>query len=80
MRQTAMPQGKLQSAMFLSFIPLKVAQTVRPSRVEVEKRVDSILSKMTQEEKIETVAGINDFYVGGSSENIQLQGKFTLTH
>jgi hypothetical protein len=43
-----MPHGKLLSAiMFLSFIPLKVAQTVRPSRVEVEKRVDSILSKMT---------------------------------
>jgi hypothetical protein len=62
MRQTAMRRGKLLSAiMFLTFIPLKVTQTVRPSRVEVEKRVDSILSKMTQEDKIETVAAINDF-------------------
>jgi beta-glucosidase len=33
-----------------------------PSKAEVEKRVDSILSKMTIEEKIEIVGGINDFY------------------
>ena len=58
-----MPNRKLLSAIiFLSFIPLHVAQTGRPSRVEVEKRVDSILSKMTQEEKIEIIGGINDFY------------------
>ena len=58
-----MANRKLLSAiLFLSFIPLHVAQTVRPSRVEVEKRVDSILSRMTQEEKIEIIGGINDFY------------------
>ena len=51
-----MGNRKLLSAIiFLSFIPLNLAQTVRPSRVEVEKRVDSILSKMTQEEKIEII-------------------------
>ena len=45
-----MPNRKLLSAIiFLSFIPLHVAQTGR-------------LSKMTQEEKIEIIGGINDFY------------------
>src|SRR5882762_5437634 len=63
MRQTAMPNRKLLSAvLFLSFIPLNIAQTVRPSRGEVERRVDSILRKMTLEEKIEIIGGINDFY------------------
>ena len=33
-----------------------------PSKTDVEKRVDSILGKMTLEEKIEIVGGINDFY------------------
>jgi beta-glucosidase len=33
-----------------------------PSKTDVEKRVDSILSKMTQEEKITLIGGINDFY------------------
>src|SRR6202171_4802322 len=62
MRPVAMPNRKLLSAIiFLSFIPLNIAQTLPPSRVEVEKRVDSILSKMTQEEKIEIIGGINDF-------------------
>jgi hypothetical protein len=28
----------------------------------VEKRVDAIRSKITQEEKIEIIGGINDFY------------------
>ena len=32
-----------------------------PLKVDVEKRVDSILSKMTLEEKIEIIGGINDF-------------------
>src|SRR5580704_2694900 len=38
-----------------------MAQTT-PSKTDVEKRVDSLLGKMTQEEKIEMVGGINDFY------------------
>ena len=32
------------------------------SKADVEKRVDSILDKMTLEEKIEMIGGINDFY------------------
>lgn len=33
-----------------------------PSKADVEKRVDSILSQMTQEEKLTIIGGINDFY------------------
>jgi beta-glucosidase len=33
-----------------------------PSSPEIERRVDSILSQMTIEEKIEIIGGINDFY------------------
>ena len=33
-----------------------------PSKADVEKRVDSILSKMTLDEKIEIIGGVNDFY------------------
>src|ERR1700730_15749424 len=63
MRPSAMPNRTLLSAiLFLSFTPWNIAQTARRSRVAVEKRVDSILSRMTQEEKIEIIGGINDFY------------------
>lgn len=34
-----------------------------PGRAEVEKRVDSILSKMTLEEKIDYIGGCRDFYI-----------------
>jgi beta-glucosidase len=33
-----------------------------PSKTDVEKRVDSMLSKMTVDEKVEILGGINDFY------------------
>jgi beta-glucosidase len=33
-----------------------------PSKPEVEKRVDSILSQMTLDEKLEIIGGINDFF------------------
>src|SRR5580692_7382876 len=38
-----------------------MAQTT-PSKTDLEKRVDSLLGKMTLEEKIDLVGGINDFY------------------
>jgi beta-glucosidase len=38
-----------------------IAQTT-PSKIDVEKRVDSIPSRMTLEEKIEIIGGINDFF------------------
>src|SRR6266436_571074 len=45
----------------LSFVQCVIAQST-PSKVDLEKRVDSILSKMTLAEKIEIIGGINDFY------------------
>ncbi len=50
----------------IAIVLLLVAQfgmaQATPSKRDVENRVDSILSKMTIEEKIEIVGGINDFY------------------
>jgi beta-glucosidase len=42
-------------------VVLAGAQTTQPS--DVEKRVDSILSRMTLEEKIDYLGGINDYYL-----------------
>jgi beta-glucosidase len=54
--------GRLAVAIvLLSFVQCVIAQST-PSKVDVEKRVDSILSKMTLAEKIELIGGINDFY------------------
>jgi beta-glucosidase len=50
--------------MFLTVILLTqfAAAQATPSKTDVEKRVDSLLSKMTIDEKIEIIGGINDFY------------------
>src|SRR5229473_780453 len=54
--------GRLAVAIvLLSFVQCVIAQSA-PSKVEVETRVDSIVSKMTLAEKIEIIGGINDFY------------------
>src|SRR5713101_9939397 len=54
--------GRLAVAIvLLSFVQCVIAQST-PSKVEVEKRVDSILGKMTLEKKIEIIGGINDFF------------------
>src|SRR6266852_7592502 len=54
--------GRLAVAIVLvSFVQCVIAQST-PSKVDVEKRVDSILSEMTLAEKIEIIGGINDFY------------------
>jgi beta-glucosidase len=45
----------------LAIAQCAVAQAA-PSKVDVEKRVDSLLSQMTTEEKIELIGGTNDFY------------------
>src|SRR5713226_1653431 len=45
----------------LSIVQAVIAQAT-PSKMGVEKRVDSILSKMTLAEKIEIIGGIKDFY------------------
>jgi beta-glucosidase len=38
-------------------------QGQQQSRTEVEKRVEALLSKMTLEEKIALIGGVNDFYI-----------------
>jgi beta-glucosidase len=46
---------------FLLLAQFGVAQAAS-SKADIEKRVDSILEKMTIEEKVEIIGGINDFY------------------
>lgn len=40
-----------------------MAQSMHQSPAEVEKRVEALLGKMTVEEKITLIGGINDFYI-----------------
>jgi len=62
MKTTTTSGPGLAIAIVLLFIaPFAMAQAT-PSKPDVEKRVDSILSQMTLEEKIEIIGGINDFY------------------
>ncbi len=44
----------------LLFSPASVAQTSSP---EVEARVDSLLKKLTIEEKVDLISGVDDFYI-----------------
>jgi beta-glucosidase len=54
-------RGLLVGVVLISFAHLAVAQAV-PSKTDVEESVETILGKMTLDEKIEIVGGINDFY------------------
>src|ERR1700693_3401884 len=54
-------RGLLVALVLLSLGQFTIAQAP-PSKADVEKRVDSILSQMTLEEKIEIIGGVNDFY------------------
>ncbi len=49
-------------AVLLLLLAHYVAAQNPPSAAEVEKRVDSLLGRMTLEEKIQMIGGINDFY------------------
>ncbi|HYM79123.1 MAG TPA: glycoside hydrolase family 3 C-terminal domain-containing protein [Candidatus Dormibacteraeota bacterium] len=49
------------AAVLLSLVQFVAAQTT-PAAADVETRVDSILSKMTLQEKIEIIGGTKDFY------------------
>src|ERR1700723_2359769 len=51
----------LVALVLLSVGQFTIAQTP-PSKADVEKRVDSILSQMTLEEKIEINGGVNDSF------------------
>jgi len=48
---------------FLGSAAWSIAQSGRPSPAEVGKRVEALLSKMTVEEKITLIGGVNDFYI-----------------
>jgi len=39
------------------------AQSFKPSAVDIDARVDALLSQMTLEEKIDYIGGIDDFYI-----------------
>jgi len=49
-------------SIFLLFLAQLAMAQPAASKMDVEKHVDSILSKMTLEEKIQIIGGINDFY------------------
>jgi len=48
---------------FLCATSVAKAQTTQVSAAEVKKRVDAILGKMTLDEKLTIIGGINDFYI-----------------
>jgi len=55
-------------ALLLSFCALTFSQAPKPDSPEIEKRVDAILGKMTLEQKIDLIGGINIFDVRGYLE------------
>ncbi len=57
-----MSNRRLAVGIVLLFIAQFCLAQAGPSKTDIEKRVDSILSQMTQEEKITLIGGINDFY------------------
>src|ERR1700733_4808531 len=57
-----MHSRRLAVALVVLFLALCVAAQVTPARVDVEKRVDALLGKMTLEEKLTIIGGINDFF------------------
>src|ERR1700693_2050855 len=54
-------RGLLVALVLLSLGQFTIAQAP-PSKADVEKRVDPILSEMTLEEKITLIGGVDDFY------------------
>ena len=55
-----MKKQRMAVALFL-LVQCGLAQSA-PQKPEVESRVNSLLDKMTVEEKIEMLGGVNDFY------------------
>ncbi len=58
------------SLLLNSFLPALGQQAAAPassspSQAEVERRVESILARMTLEEKIDYIGGVNDFFIRG---------------
>jgi beta-glucosidase len=54
------------ASFFIVLVVAAAAETEQPSSAaEIEQRVDSILSQMTLEEKVDYLGGINDYYLRG---------------
>jgi beta-glucosidase len=62
-RNGLMLRASLMVFAVLGAVAWCAAQSGHQSPVEVEKRVESLLSKMTVEEKITLIGGVNDFYI-----------------
>ncbi len=58
----------LSCAIVLLFSAILFGQAPKPASPEIEKRVDGILSKMTLEQKVDMLGGINFFDVRGFPE------------
>ncbi|HZY46881.1 MAG TPA: hypothetical protein VFE96_03695, partial [Candidatus Bathyarchaeia archaeon] len=52
-------------AIFLLIGLRTLAQSAPPMSREVERRVESILSQMTLDEKIDMIGGVDDFFIRG---------------
>jgi beta-glucosidase len=65
MRKTLCSTLAALSLLLNSFVPSLAQTNAPPSQAEVERRVESILAKMTLEEKIDMLGGVNDFFVRG---------------
>ena len=56
-------RAAILAVLILPLAQRAVGQTARPSADEIEKRVDALLVKMTLDEKITLIGGVNDFYI-----------------
>jgi beta-glucosidase len=63
MKKTLCTSVAVLSLLFNSFIPARAQTPAPPASAEVERRVESILAKMTLEEKIDMLGGVDDFFV-----------------
>lgn len=62
MKRTAMRFRTYRTTFTILFMMHFGMAQATPSKVEIEARVAAILSKMTLDEKIELIGGVNDFY------------------
>src|SRR5215813_6962684 len=62
---TEAKKAAVRAAVFILFTTSGIAQSSAGLQDSIERRVDSILSQMTIEEKIDLLGGVDDFYVRG---------------
>ncbi len=64
-----MRKSYLSCVLVLFLAAIAFGQAPRPASPEIEKKIDAILSKMTLEQKIDLLGGINFFDVRGFPES-----------